>query len=96
MVYFKYSFGFDFDPFKSRANKIKHGIDFFEAQDLWADNDLVNLPCDYREEKRFMAIGSIGHIIWTAVFCFREEKIRLISVRRARENEKQTYLNQRA
>ena len=29
--------------------------------------------------------------IWTAIFTLRSEKIRLISVRRAREKEKETY-----
>jgi len=36
---------FEFDPQKSDRNKIKHGIDFNEAQELWNDPDLIrNLP----------------------------------------------------
>ena len=34
---------FEFDPAKSDANKVKHGIDFVEAQGIWNDaNRLEN------------------------------------------------------
>ena len=29
--------GFEYDPNKSAENKRKHGIDFDESQELWAD-----------------------------------------------------------
>ena len=32
---------FEFDDNKSKRNKIKHGIDFIEAQVLWDDPDLI-------------------------------------------------------
>ncbi len=35
---------FAFDPEKSRLNKVQHSIDFFEAQALWVDNNLVEIP----------------------------------------------------
>nr|WP_209019425.1 BrnT family toxin [Chlorobaculum sp. 24CR] len=35
---------FDFDPEKSSTNKHKHGIDFIEAQELWLDDDLIQVP----------------------------------------------------
>ncbi len=35
---------FEFDEAKSRANKSKHGIDFVEAQALWLDGMLVEIP----------------------------------------------------
>ena len=35
---------FEFDERKSRANKVKHGIDFVEAQALWLDEALVEIP----------------------------------------------------
>jgi len=35
---------FEYDPDKSRANKAKHGIDFEEAQALWDDPDLLEIP----------------------------------------------------
>ncbi|WP_084173434.1 hypothetical protein [Phormidium tenue] len=30
---------FEFDESKSRLNKLKHGVNFVEAQTLWQDND---------------------------------------------------------
>ena len=35
---------FEFDPKKSDINKSKHGIDFYEAQALWDDPDLIEIP----------------------------------------------------
>ena len=35
---------FEFDPLKSDANLRKHGIDFLEAQALWRDPALVEIP----------------------------------------------------
>jgi uncharacterized DUF497 family protein len=39
--------GFEYDPDKSAANKRKHGIDFEEAQELWADSTLVEISPDF-------------------------------------------------
>ena len=82
---------FEFDPAKSTSNLFKHGIDFTAAQALWLDSDLVILPSSYPFEERFILIGKIGEKHWTAVFTEREERIRIISVRLARDNERQIY-----
>jgi uncharacterized protein len=87
---------FDFDPAKSTTNKAKHGIDFVEAQALWLDVDRLELPARPMNEPRALVIGRIGQTMWTATVTYRyEETIRLISVRRARENEKAQYLGGR-
>ena len=41
---------FEFDPEKSHTNKIKHGIDFLEAQALWTDSDGIEVPALTRDE----------------------------------------------
>lgn len=51
---------FEFDERKSRINKLKHGIDFVEAQALWLDEDVKRVRSDCRTERRFLVIGSIG------------------------------------
>jgi len=85
---------FEFDPRKSAANKVKHGIDFVEAQRLWLDPDRVELPARPTDEPRFLIIGHIKQAVWTATVTYRhEEATRIISVRRARDNEKAAYLN---
>jgi len=82
---------FEFDPEKSRANKRKHGIDFVEAQSLWADPDLVEIPARTQDEARFLVIGMIRGKCWSAVITYRGETRRIISVRRSREEEIETY-----
>jgi uncharacterized DUF497 family protein len=35
---------FEYDPNKSAKNKRKHGIDFVDAQRLWADSGVMEIP----------------------------------------------------
>ena len=82
---------FEFDPDKSAGNKEKHGIDFVEAQEIWADEDRAQVPLNFADEDRFMLIGKIGTKLWSAVFTWRGTRVRIISVRRARDDERQNY-----
>ena len=82
---------FEYDLEKSAENKRKHGIDFEEAQALWADSALVEIPARTSEEPRWLLIGKIGHKHWSAVITRRDENIRLISVRRSRNEEVRIY-----
>jgi len=78
---------FDFDPRKSAANKAKHGIDFTEAQALWADPDLLEIPARTSDEQRFLVIGKISERHWSGVITYRSDAIRIISIRRSRPEE---------
>jgi uncharacterized DUF497 family protein len=82
---------FVFDPDKSAANKAKHGIDFQEAQRLWTDTWLLEAPARTEDEPRFLVVGRLGGKHWTAIFARRDDKVRLISVRRARKQEIAQY-----
>ena len=83
---------FEYDPEKSAENKRKHGIDFEEAQALWADFSLVEIPARTSDELRWLLIGKIGEKHWSAVVTRRNENIRrLISVRRSRDEEVRIY-----
>ncbi len=82
---------FEFDEAKSRVNKTKHGIDFIEAQELWLDDLLLEIPARTQDEPRFVVIGKIGEKHWSAVITYRGDAIRLISVRRARDEEVALY-----
>ncbi|MCK9373560.1 MAG: BrnT family toxin [Sulfuricurvum sp.] len=84
---------FEYDSNKSDANKAKHGIDFDEAQALWHDENLLEAPLSFSEEKRFICIGKIGKKHWSAVITYRSEMIRIISVRRSRDVEVEYYEN---
>lgn len=82
---------FEFDPDKSASNKDKHGIDFDEAQALWNDDGRTYGETRFVGEDRFLTTGQIGDRVWTAVFTLREDRIRIISVRRARDDEVERY-----
>ena len=45
---------FEYDPDKSSANRQKHGIDFEEAQALWTDPNLLEIPARVLDEPRFL------------------------------------------
>lgn len=82
---------FEYDPAKSQANKEKHGIDFDEAQALWRDEDRVEFPARSDTEERHALLAIKDDKIWVAFYTMRDAAIRIISVRRARENEERTY-----
>ncbi|MCD4718758.1 MAG: BrnT family toxin [Desulfobacula sp.] len=82
---------FEYDPSKSRSNKKKHGINFIEAQALWEDPDLLEIPARTTDEQRFLVIGKIAVKHWSGVITYRDENIRIISVRRARDEEIEIY-----
>ncbi|WP_435547195.1 BrnT family toxin [Desulfobacterium sp. N47] len=64
-------------------NKNKHGIDFIEVQELWNDIDLLEIPAKTTDELRFMVIGKINEKHWTGIITYRNDNIRIISVRSA-------------
>ncbi len=83
---------FEFDPTKSAANKLKHGIDFIEAQAIWSDPDRLEVPGRSTSEPRSQVIGRIRQTTWAAFVTDRHDTIRIISVRRARKKEEAQYL----
>lgn len=82
---------FDYDPNKSDLNKQKHGIDFVEAQLLWDDPNLLEVAARTDDEPRYLVIGVIRGKLWSAVITYRNETIRIISVRRSRGEEVSLY-----
>jgi len=83
----------EFDPDKSKANKQKHGIDFIKAQMLWDDPDLLEIPARTVDEPRSVVIGKIEKKHWSGIITRRDERIRIISVRRLRREEIELYEN---
>jgi uncharacterized protein len=82
---------FEYDPRKGAANKDKHGLDFDEAQELWADGARIEFTARTTGESRHLTIGRIGGKLWAAIFTMRGEAVRLISIGRARTEERQWY-----
>lgn len=82
---------FEYDQSKSDANKVKHGVDFVEAQALWADPNALQIPVMTVPEPRWLVTGLIGETIWSVCITYRQDRSRIISCRRARKEERKAY-----
>ena len=66
-------------------------MDFEEARALW-DGLVKEIPVVTLDEPRWLVVGKIGDVYWTAVITRREiDSTRIISVRRSRKEEKVLY-----
>jgi uncharacterized protein len=82
---------FEYDNDKSCSNKDKHGIDFVEAQRLWDDVNQIEIPARVQNEARFLVIAQLLGRQWSAVITYRQNNIRIISVRRSTPKEIRIY-----
>ncbi|MGI8485434.1 MAG: BrnT family toxin [Thermomicrobiales bacterium] len=82
---------FEWDPAKAELNREKHGIDFIRAEDVFFDSHCI-LQDSTRErdpERRSKAIGKIDDgRLFTVIFTIRGDRTRIISARRAWDNER--------
>jgi uncharacterized DUF497 family protein len=81
------------DPAKAKSNFEKHGIAFSDAEPVLFDPYAITIE-DEREddEQRFVALGldALGRIL-VVVYTYREQAVRLISVRSATRGERRAY-----
>ena len=84
---------FDFDPAKDEANLFKHRLRLAFGQRVFDDPFLAELPSirPVDGEDRFKAVGLVEGKLYTAVYVWRGETIRLISVRRSNASEQRNY-----
>jgi uncharacterized DUF497 family protein len=82
---------FQYDPKKSKINQEKHGMDFARAQLLWRDERRIVVPARSTTEPREAIIAVLDGSRWTAIYTMRGLAIRIISVRRARNEEREGY-----
>jgi uncharacterized DUF497 family protein len=70
---------------------------FFDetARKLWKDPNRVEVPTKWVDEARTLLIAKLDEEIGTAVFTLRKNTTRIISVRKARDNEKKVYHSSR-
>jgi uncharacterized protein len=57
----------------------------------WNDPLRLEIQAKSTTEPRFMVIGQIDGKYWSAIATYRNENIRLISVRRSRDDEVESY-----
>jgi uncharacterized protein len=86
---------FEGDPEKAESNFRKHRVRFAEAQTIFNDDNVVTMFDETSDEERYVVIGRSyrGRILLT-VYTIREERIRLISSRKATRAERRQYENQ--
>jgi uncharacterized DUF497 family protein len=82
---------FEYDPNKSAANLSKHGINFDDAQRLWDEPTFTFDTKPGSDESRQLVLGIIDGKHWTAITTNRGGATRIISVRRSRDYEEETY-----
>ena len=82
---------FEYDKNKSIMNSSKHGIDFETAKELWMDSNRIQIPARWEDEPRFLLIARLGNELWSAIYTKRKNRIRIISVRKSRNDEKKIY-----
>ncbi len=84
---------FEFDPAKNQANEKKHGIDFVAGQAIWSDPNLIrDVPEAVKQsEPYWKAVGEALGRIWSVIYCYRGEAIRIVSIRPARDDERAEY-----
>lgn len=91
---------FEWDSRKATANLKKHGVSFEEARTAFYDEYAIQFfdPDRSQEEDRFLLLGmSFKLRVVVVCHCFRESEsvIRLISARKADEEEEAEYWRQR-
>ena len=61
------------------------------AQALWDDIERLEIPAKTLDEPRWLVISKIKEKHWSAVITYRAGNVRIISVRRSREEEIELY-----
>ena len=82
-----------FDPVKDATNRQKHKLSLAFGDEIFKDDLHVIVPTirDEDGEQRFKAIGQVGDKLYTAVFTWRNNLPRFISVRRSNPGEERAY-----
>ena len=78
---------FEYDPVKSAQNRSKHGVDFEQAKQLWLDEDRLVVPARGGSEERRALLGKMEDKLCVMFYTHRGDRVRIISVRRARPKE---------
>jgi len=82
-----------FDPVKDAANREKHKLPLSFGDRIFDDDNHLIIPSirAVDGEERFKAVGIVEGKAFTAVFVWRGETPRFISVRRSNKGEERAY-----
>jgi hypothetical protein len=83
---------FEWDEAKRRTNLLKHGIDFADATEVFADPKAFTVrSTQAANEIRDITIGKIPNVIIAVITTRRNGRLRIISARMARRSERSRY-----
>ncbi|RKP44958.1 BrnT family toxin [Trinickia fusca] len=85
----------EFDPAKDASNSRKHGVSLARASELdWGTAQVEeDNRFDYAED-RFIGYALLGDRLYCVAFTYRNDVIRVISLRKANRREVQRYEQQ--
>jgi uncharacterized DUF497 family protein len=84
---------YDWNLAKAKANLLKHGVDFADTVVVLEDDVAMTIKDpDYDDEDRFITLGtdSLGRLL-VVVYTWRDNRIRIMSARRATRRERRDY-----
>ncbi len=85
-----------FEDFEwSEAKRLKvfkeRGLDFLDAVDIFDGRPALSEPSPRADEERWLNVAELNGRMVAVVWCSRGEKIRIITMRRARDAEERRY-----
>ena len=82
-----------FDPNKDSLNLKRHKLSLSFGDQIFEDDNHLIIPSIGPEddEERFKVVGLVGPKLFTAVFTWRDDLPRFISVRRSNKGEERAY-----
>jgi uncharacterized DUF497 family protein len=82
----------EWDRRKATNNLRKHGVDFADAATVFHDDQALTVEESGTDEDRFVTLGldALGRVL-VVVFTWRDDRIRLISARKATPRERRQY-----
>jgi len=88
---------FEWDPRKATANLRKHGVSFEDAQDAFRDSHAKSWfdseHAVFEDRYQLLAQSRRRNILLLISYCFpSDDRVRIISARRASKSEKKQYL----
>ena len=79
----------------SEAKRLKvlsdRGLDFVDARDLFDGRPVISMPSPRGDEERWLNTAELHGRLVVVVWCRRAERIRVITMRRARDAETRRY-----
>jgi uncharacterized DUF497 family protein len=83
---------FTWDESKRKSNLLKHGMDFMDAKAVFSGATFVFEDDRYPYgEQRFVTLGMLRNLVVVIAYTERNDRIRIISMRKATKNEQKIY-----